>query len=401
MPSNKNNTKDNVRNDRKSSSKKKKNLPFGCSSRFTVCLIFCILACTAVFVSSKWDTLSPNGITEWFVFSSVTDEDFSIDISGTSIIERNLQINSTGLIYVSDTSIVDLNYDGSKKYSEQHNFTNPIIKTSDTYSIAYNAGGSNYRILSETGELYRGTQGSSITDCDITPLGSYAVISDQTGYLSILSVYDKDNNLIYTYSFNDYYAISVSLNESGTMAAVGAVNSVDGQLVSKVYVIDFSKTTPVNIYTYNDQIIYDVDFVSEDNFAVVTDSLISVISIDKHKEIPYSFGTRVLTAYDISYDTGIVLSLSRSDDGRDCSIISLDTSGNEINNFSTEFKVFSIDVKDDKIAFLSSNTLYLYNSYGDTFGEWEVGTDAKSLILPKKDTAYILGVSEIRKVDLK
>lgn len=402
MSSSKSNNNEQVKNNNKARSKKNnKSLPFGCSSRLTVCIVLCVLASLAVFFAAKWDVLSPSGITEWFTFSSVSDDDFPIDISGTSIIESNLQMNSTGLIYVSDTSIVDLNYDGSKNYSEQHNFTNPLMKTSDSYSIAYNAGGSNYRILSDTGELYRGTQGNSISDCDITAQGVYAVISDQTGYLSILSVYDKDNNLVFSYSFNDYYAISVSLNGTGTMAAVGAVNSVDGQLVSKVYVLDFSKTSPINIYTYNDQIVYDIDFVSENNFAIVTDSLVSVIDTNKNKETPYSYDTRVLTAYNISYDNGIVLSLSRSDDGRDCSIVSIDSDGHELESFSTELKIFSIDAREDKIAVLAANKLYLYNSYGDSFGEWEVGADAKSVILPQKDSAYILGVSEIRRVNLK
>lgn len=395
-------SKENVSKDRiDKRTTKKKSLPFGCSSRFTVCIVFCILCCVAVLTVTKWDVLSPKAIYEWFTFSAENDGDFISSISGTSILENNLQTTEKGIIYVSDTSIVSLDYNGNKLFSSQHNFTNPLIKTSSAFSIAYNVGGSNYRIISNNEEIYRGTQGSSIVDCDITDSGIYCVISDQTGYLSILSVYDKENNLIFSYSFNDYYALSVSLNESGTMAAVGASNSVDGQLVSKVYLLDFSKTSPVSVYTYDDQIVYNVEFVSENTFAVVTDSLTSVIDCEKNKEIPYSYDTRVLTAYNISYNNCIVISLSRSDDGRECTMVSLDTDGNEVSSFATPHKIYAIDVNEDRIAYLAGNSLYLRNSYGDSFGEWEVGTDAKSVVLPQNKIAYILGVSEIRRVDLK
>lgn len=381
--------------------KRKRPLPFGCSSRAAVCITICLICCIFVFVIARWDDFSPNGISEWFAFSGASADDFPVDITGNSILENNIQLSNNGLFYISDTSIIGLDSSGEEVYNAQHNFTNPLLKCNDAYSIAYNVGGSNFRIISDQTEIYRGTQGSFINDCDITSKGVYAVISDQTGYLSMLSVYDTDNNMIFSYSFNDYYAVSVSLNESGTMAAVGSVNSVDGEMVSRIYVLDFSKTEPVSVLTYNDQLVYSVKFVSEGKFAVITDSLVSVIDTSKQKEIPYSFGNKVLTAYDISYGNGIFISLSRSDDGRECSVISLDTDGNEVGSFATELKIFSLSAYADKIAFLSSDKLYIYNSYGDSFGQWEVGTDARKVILPQSKFAYILGVSEIRMVSLK
>ena len=381
--------------------KKKSSLPFGCSSRFAVGAVFCVLCCVSVLIVTKWDVFSPDEVAEWVNFSDSTKDNFSIDISGTSVLENNFKSTNNALMYVSDTSIVRLNHDGEKIYSYQHNFTNPLMKCSSIYSIAFNEGGADFRILSDKGEVYRGTQGTAITDCDINDIGIYGIISDQTGYLAKLSVFDKNNEFLFGYSFNDYYAVSVSVNNEGTMAAVGAVNTIDGQLVSQVYLLDFTREEPLYTYTYNDQIIYDVKFIEEDRFAVITDSLVSVIYSDSGKEIPYSYNNRVLTAYNVSYGNNIAVSLSRSDDERECSIVSIDTKGNETGSFSTDLKVFSIDVKKDKIALLSSSKLYLYNFYGDSFGEWEVGTDAKSIIIPQEKTSYILGVSEIRKISLK
>lgn len=376
-------------------------LPFGCSSRITVCVIFCVICCAAVLFIAKWDSLSPTAFSDWFAFSGASDDDFPVNIMGTSVLENNICLSDTGVVYISDTSIVRLNLNGEAVFDQQHSFTNPMLKSRGTYAIAYNAGGSNFRIISENEELYRGTQGTSITDCDINSAGVYCIASDQTGYLSNLSVYGADNNLLYSYSFNDYYVVSVSLGEDGNTAVVGAVNTFNGEMVSAVYVLDFSKTEPVKMFEYNDQILYDVAFVDEESYAVITDSLVSVVECGKYKEVPYSFQNRVLTGYDLSYGNGVFVSLSRSDDGRDCSVVSLDCGGNEIGSFATELKITSVNVYDDKIACLAEGKLSVFNSYGDSFGNWDVGSDARSIILAKSKYAYVLGVSEIRRIQIK
>ncbi len=267
--------------------------------------------------------------------------------------------------------------------------------------MAYNAGGSGFKVFSTQEELYDGTQGTAIADCDITSQGVYAVVSDATGYLSELNVYDAENELLYSYSFNDFYALSVSLNAAGTMAAVGCVNVDGGEMVTRVYILDFTKTEPVGTFDYNDQIVYDIEYIAENKAAVLTDSLIAVIDDSEVEAIVYSFNGKVLTSYDFLYDTGSVVSLSQTDDGRDCAIITLDTGGYETDSFSTSLKVTSVSLYSDRLAALSEGTLYLYDFYGDSMGTFDAGGDAKAVLLPTKSQAYVLGISELRLVSLK
>lgn len=376
-------------------------LPFGCSSRAAICVVFCAICCLAVLFVAKWDVLSPSAFSDWFAFSGASDEDYPTDIMGTSVLEHNIHLSDTGVAYISDTSVVRLDINGKVIFNQQHSFTKPVMKSSGEFAVVYSLGGGSFRIISETEELYRGTQGSSIVDCDINSSGVYCIVSDQTGYLSNLSVYDVNNNLIYSYSFNDYYVVSVSLSEKGDAAVVGAVNTSNGEMVSAVYVLDFSKTEPVKVFEYNDQMLYDVSFINDNHYAVVTDSLVSVVECTKYREVPYSFDNRVLTGYDFSYDNGVFLSLSRSGDGRDCSVVSLNCEGSEVGSFSTSLKVSTLNVRDDKIACLSEGHLYIYNTYGDSFGNWDVGSDARNVILTKSKYVYILGVSEIRRISIK
>ena len=124
------------------------------------CVFVLAVCCTVLFAVMKWDKISPVGFAEWINFSDSKNSAFSSKISGISVLEKNFNALDNGIIYVSDTSVVCLNHDGESIYSEQHNFTNPLIKSSGVYSIAFNEGGANFRVFSDKGEIQRGVQGT-------------------------------------------------------------------------------------------------------------------------------------------------------------------------------------------------------------------------------------------------
>ena len=380
--------------------KKKRSLPFGCRSRFAAGIALCIFICCLLFVILKWDSIAPASLVKKANFADSKKKEANTAITGTSVLEKNIQAVDTGIMYISDTSLVELNHDCERIFYEKHSFTNPLMKSSGNYTIAFNAGSGDYRIIYNKEKKHEGVEGSSITDCDINASGTYCIISDKTGYLSNLSVYNKDNEFVYSYSFSDFYAVSAAISPDGKQVTVGAVNSFEGRLMTKVYVLDVTKNEPLNVFSYDDNLVYDVKYLADDRVAVVTDALTTVISKNAEKEVPYTYSSMILTAYDFCEDSGIVLSLSKSADGRNCTVVSLDDEGHEIGLFTTDQKILSLYAAQDRTAILSYGKLSLYNAYGDKFGEWEIGSDSKSVLLPENKTAYILGVSGITKMTL-
>lgn len=362
-----------------------------------IVIIGVLIIATVIFINR--DSFIPENVEENSSFSDSTKPSAAADITGSIISEQNLNIKNSGLIYISDTSIACLNHNCERSFFEKHTFTNPHIKSSGDYSIAFGEGGGSYRIIHDKHKVYEGTQGSSIVDCAINESGVYCIVSDKTGYLSSVSVYDKNNKFLYSYSFSDYYAINVSINKNGDKIIVGTVNSVDGRLVSKVYLLDIQRSDPIALFTYQDQILFDVEFMPGGNAAVITDVMASVIKSDGSKEQPYTYSSQILTAYDVNKGN-VVLSMSKSDDGRDCTVVTLDNEGHEIGRYSTELKITSISTAADRTAFLSEGTLITNSIQGELIASMEIGMDAKSVLLPQSKTSYILCVSGIKKVTL-
>ena len=362
-----------------------------------VIVIMLLVGATIVFLNK--DSLSPENIDDNVGFADSAKKNAMADIAGSSVSEQNFCAQDSGLIYISDTSIVELNHNCERTFFEKHTFTNPHINSSGDYAIAFGEGGSGYRIIHDKHKLYEGTQGNSIIDGDINDSGMYCIISDKTGFLSSVSVYDKNNKFVYSYSFSDFYAVCASINRDGDKIAVGTVNSIDGRFVSKVYLLDVMKSDPIGVFTYQDQLIFDVEFMPGGNAAVITDVMASVIRSDGSKELPYSYSSQILTAYDINKGN-IVLSMSKSDDGRDCSVVTLDNEGHEIGSFSTDLKITSVSAASDRFAVLSDGNLIIHSIEGDVLDSQEIGLDAKSVLLPQNKTAYVLCVSGIKKVTL-
>ena len=76
----------------------------------------------------------------------------------------------------------------------------------------------------------------------------------------------------------------------------------------------------------------------------------------------------------------------------------VDKSGNINVEFKTEIKVLSVALKDNIISILSPSTLNVYSNKGELINKKEAGNDAKEIILCSKYEAYILGISDIRKM---
>ena len=60
---------------------------------------------------------------------------FSASVSGTYIDAGNFRVFDSGLLYSSDTNIVSLDRKGEERYSIQHGFAKPILKTVTTCLI--------------------------------------------------------------------------------------------------------------------------------------------------------------------------------------------------------------------------------------------------------------------------
>lgn len=346
----------------------------------------------------------------YFNFGSITScignnlsgEDFSISVSGMSVDSGNFRAFSKGLCYTTDTGFVYVDSQGEKVYSEQHGFARPIMKTSSDMAIVYDLDSTGFSIYSTVNEEYSSDAEDKILLADISADGSYALVTECNGYNAKLIAYSPEHQKKFAYSFSDYYITSMALSSNADSAVVTGISADEGVSVSAVYILDFTKEEPVAKHIIESEVIFDCDFLSNKSVCLVGSSGAYIINGSKFSEVTKkSYSQMTLTAYDINTDVGVVaLSLSRSGDGRNCSIEYVNSSGKTEKTIETDCAIISISTYKDRVAVSDTTTAYLYRYNGDLLKSYQIGSDCKQIRLHSTTGLYLLGLSEIAGITL-
>ena len=355
-----------------------------------------------VFAVANRDKLTPEKISSWFKYDVLGSHDtgYPVKIVGTTVSEGNFYCGN-GLCYVSDTAYESLSSTGNELCYTRHSFSKPMLNCDGDNVIVYNLGGNGYAVGSkrELGGLRAAKDDKCIITADINTQGDYCIVTQADGYLSKIYVYNKDNEQIYAYSFAQYYINAVSLNSQGTGCVACGVSGDSGSLSGIAYVLDFTKEEPAGTFALEENIVYRAEYLSFNKICMVCSNSSFMLNTGSGELSQVDYGNMELTAYDIDTDTDcLVLSLSRSGDGRLCSVEYIDSSGKVLKVNDTKRSIESISLYKNQIAILDSGVCYIYDNEGKKLGKASAGNGAVAVGLEDLGNAYILGINDIKKI---
>ena len=356
--------------------------------------VIIVLLFAVVFFAFNSDKLSFHNISNFFQYGLLnkqSEEKFPLDIKGESISAGNFIRIGQDICYSSDTKTRLLNNYGRSLFSAQHAFINPVLTTGEKGCLVYNLGGTGYQLIDKEGAVYSAEAENNILVANYSDSGAYAIVTQSGGYLSKLYVYNEKHEQIFAYSFADYYVTSVSLNSGGTKAVVAGVSALNGVNIASVYVLDFTKDTPLHFKELENNIIYEVEYIGDKYACAIGRSASYTVNTSNGEIVTNNYDGRNLTAFDINRDTDTyTLSLSGSGDGRNCDIISYNTSGAQEKSFTVDEKVIDLSTYKGRVALLTGDKVMLYSKDGNSISEKELSSDPHSVALYTSSDAYVL-----------
>lgn len=370
--------------------------------RILVIIGVLLILALSVFAIANRNNLSFEKLVNWFKYNllGMTETNYPVKISGTTVSQENISCDD-GVVYVSDTVVQSLKANGEEIFYKPHSFSSPVLRTDKDKVIVYNLGGNGYMVgdKKEISGVKKSPDGQKILAGDINAKGYYCIVTEADGYLSKATVYNKDNEKIFAYYFSEYYVHSVALNDAGSGLMACGVTADNGSLQGLAYLLDFTKEKPVATYNLGENAVFDSECLSAKTYSVIGTSSAFVVNTDNNNVRQIDYGNMELTAYDMDSDTNtLALSLSRSGDGRLCSIQYIDNSGKVKKAIDTDMTVKSVSIFKDRIAVLDSSKCVLYNKDGKKLGSAGAGSSAKAVRLEDSSHAYVLGINEIRKI---
>ncbi len=348
--------------------------------------------------------LSPENVINWIedqIASMGKGEGYPCNIVGKNVSASNFKLMDNNILVLSDTSLVCLNNTGKEVSSRNHNLSNPIMKTRGGRAIMYDMGGKEIKICTRSKNIKDINTDSKIMCCDISLNGAYGVVTESNGYLSEMTIYNKNGKVKYKYYFSEYYINGITMGENGDSVAVCGVSAQDGEIKSAVYVFKFNSDMPSLMFEYNDNMFMDIQYFSNGNIIAIGDKMVSIINTWMKNKQDISYEQKILTGYYINNNDGIVYSLSAVNSGQNCDIFTIDKSGRKKSEIQTNYTVNSIAYRGNRIVGIDGRKVFSYNLSGNLIGEWEIENDAKRIELKSPTLAYLLGISKIDRIKLK
>lgn len=360
--------------------------------RLIIIIMVLVLLVALVFV--VFNRFSCSGCSRY----NASSAGFPVSVKGSQVNNGNFDTYNDGFAYVSDTHYVLCNNSGEEIFNCQVSFNDPILKLNHNgTALVYDLGGNHYNLYSKSELVYSGQTETKMYLADITPDSVFATVSESRDYKAKLSVYNNDYTPLFGYSFEEYYITSMALNEDGTGAVACGITAENGLEKSVVYVFDFTEEKPEAFHEIPNDVIFDCDYLSDGSICLVGENASYVICDKKFSNLhKNSYSQMTLTSYDINSDTGyLTLSLSRSGDGRNCTLQCINKSGKAEYQIATDYAAYFVDSYKNRIVISDKRNLYMYSQSGKLLAQSEISGDSRQVKLCATDAVVALSLKGI------
>ena len=348
------------------------------------------------------DKLTLEHITSWVKLQFVGDntgDGFPVSITGSSVAAGNFTAQSGDVLVLSDTSLTKLDVVGRSMLSLRHSFSAPSMRTAGDRTLLYNQGSVGYLLLSGTQTVVSDSAPHDVLVGAVAQNGRYALGTQGEDGASELDVYQRDGTLQFQYMFARDYITAAALNYDGTMGAVCTVRAEKGELVSRIVIFDFNKPNPVSELEVEGNYLLDVSWTEGGDIYAVGDTAILIADSSRYEFTEYSYDGRRLTAYHFGQGRAF-LSVSAYEHAGPSTLLVFHRKAEPLRIEASE-RIVSVSAYGGTVAVLAdSSALFFDSSTGTSLGQAAAGSDAKGIALGSESMAYVLGVSEVRTIQI-
>ena len=348
------------------------------------------------------DRLTLEHITSWVKLQFVGDSEgdgFPVSITGSSVAAGNFTAQNGEVSVLSDTSLTKLDVIGRSLLSLRHSFSEPSLRTAGDMTLLYNQGSVGYMLLSGTRTIVNESAQRDILVGAVARNGRHALGTQGEDGASELDVYQRDGSLQFQYMFARDYITAAALNYDGTMGGVCTVRAEKGELVSRIVIFDFNRPDPVAEFEIEGNYLLDLYWTEGGDIYAVGDTSILLADSSRYEFTEYSYDGRRLTAYHFGQGRAF-LSVSAYEHAGPSTLLVFHRKAEPVRIEAPE-RIVSVSSFGGTVAVLADATVLFYDfSTGAALGQVSAGSDAKSLALSSESLAFVLGVSEVRTVQI-
>lgn len=363
--------------------------------RFRISLV---IVATLVAVIIILENILPAGIVVAIKtgFKTIGSGSFPISLSGSQTVTTASRDSYFYLL--SNTHLTAYSNSGKELFNYEHGLEKPVLKISARGAIVYNQGNKEVLVFDINGLKHSFNAKKNIITANISNSGYFAIATISDKYASEVIIYNKDAKTVYEWYSAEDTVNAVALSKNGKKLAVSVFNSVNGEYVSKVNVLNYKSATPEFTETYDNTLVYNLDSSFSSYFAVVTSNKIKVIKWSNFKSNEYK------SEYSLSvfnhYNNGYVAVFNRQNDKTDNKIVLLSKKGKIETEIDYVGEISDIDVRSSSIYCMNDTEILMVSEKGKILKKSNFGFGGVNLLSVSSSNVLVITDNKIEKIKL-
>ena len=322
--------------------------------RIVVFAVVVVAVCSAVGLILFQDSLNIDALRRWVKYFNIRDEGEQDIYAFDSHNSNRYGAAGSGLAVASVGGLTYYQDNGTERFSLQQQLELPQLLTAGKMMLAYDVGGTALLAADTGGERLNLTADQAILDADLSSGGSLCYSSGSSGYKSVLTVYNAQQELIYRWLSSTTYMPQCAISEKGNFLAAVGLGASGGAFESTLHL-----------------------FRTDAEGVLWTASL--------------AYPEPYLKEYDLGGDGFLALAVNMYRAGNRNSLVTVSETGEEIASVYLGREILDLSACGGYVAVLTPDQLTIYNKSLEVYAETsDIGT-ATAVLMRADGSALLLG----------
>ena len=361
-------------------------------ARILALLVTTVLVLGALAAVVYRDQLTPGAVRRWLAYQNMTTSETGESVPFTHAGGDKLSVAylNSGVVTASAAGAHYYGLDGAAFVNRVLSMDNPVLSTSGTTAVAYDAG-SQALFAFRDGEEYFSLSLDSSADllsARANDSGALAVTAQQSGYKGAVTVYNSHGKEIIQISLSSVFAVDAALSPDGRTVAVVTMGQENGSFFSRLLFFPVTQEEPsaqVNLGSIN---VLDMDYEDGVLWVLCEDRLLTVTP-DGETVHTYHISPSYLKGCSLEGDGFALLLTGRYRSGGATQALIIGKDGQVLQSLPLSNQVLDYAAAGKYFGLLSGSRLPLYDLNLEVYATLDNPQGARNLDLSPNGSALL------------
>ncbi len=298
----------------------------------------------------------------------------------------------SGIVTASAAGAHYYTLDGEHLAEEVLSMENPVLTSSRTTAVVYDAGSQSLFAFRNSQEYFSLSLngGADLLSARPNDGGWLAVTAQQSGYKGAVTVYDRRGEPVIQISLSSTFAVDAAVSPDGQTAAVVTIGQQDGVFFSRLLLYQVNQQEPFAQVDLGSLTVLDMDFDEGVVWLLGEDRLLTVSLLPEGQQVQtYYISPNYLKGCSLGGDGFAFLLVGRYRSGGATQALRIDSSAQAVQSIPLNSQVLDYAAAGDTCALLSGSQLSLYSAKLEQFADVGNTQAARKVALSANGSAVL------------